>query len=295
MLFFKGKNKKQGQDSTISSNDLLNQGSTPDENAEANIETELSIHPMWAVPNEKLYVLRYLNNECPPLKPNQLSLAGIEINEDAEGNFVVAAFVRNSLESGIKLEETPLLLLDADGTVVGRKAFNLAELGEIPARSSRPWNFIFTKKDLLTDTLPKDGWKLAFELKKKHQLDLAESWEKSLAEADKNNLRELMNKIDPPKQGEVNFLGLQAQLAEDGQLRVTLLVRNGSDKNVKIEKLPLIVEDAAGDTVAQGGFELDHFEVKSNTSKPWTFIFPANLVAKKDPDFSRWKAYPPQK
>lgn len=295
--FFKKKDDKpqlQGEGSAVSSNDLINEAG--EETNEDEVHTSLSLHPTWNLQKQDLYVYQFLNEECPPLKPNQLSLHGISIIQ--EEGFRVSAFIRNSLDKAIKLEETTLVLLDSEGQVIGRKAFNLSEVGEIPAKSSRPWHFFFTKKDLFSEEVPADGWKIAFQLKpssRKHQLELADSWKKSLADNDKKKLEEMVNNLQPPKEGEVNFLGLQAKNSDNGDLHVTMLIRNGSEKNINLEQLPLVIEDATGDVVAKGGFKLDQFNVSANTSKPWTFIFPKSLVTKENIDLSKWKAYPPKK
>ena len=78
------------------------------------------------------------------------------------------------------------------------------------------------------------------------------------------------------------------------QLHTTLLIRNGSEKNIKFEQLPLIVEDASGEVIAKGTFQFEKLEVKANTSKPWTFIFPKELILNEDIDLSKWKVYLPQ-
>ena len=293
-MFFIGKNKKRGRDSVVSSSDLLNEEVTDQANMEEEIETELSILPGSNISQEREYVLRFLNNECTPLKPNQVSLSGVEINSDSAENLIVTAFVRSSLNKAITFQSVPLILLGTEGEVLGKKTFDLSEIGELPPKSSRPWDFVFTKKDLFTDSVPKDGWKLAFEIKKPHSLDLAKSWEQSLAEEDKEKLKQLLNTVQPPKPGEVNFMGIQANINEEGNLHITLLIRNGSDKNIQIQQLPLTVEDATGEIIAQGGFKLEDFEVKANTSKPWTFIFPKSLVTKEQPDLSTWKVQPPK-
>ncbi|MBU8905968.1 accessory Sec system S-layer assembly protein [Desertibacillus haloalkaliphilus] len=297
--FFKKKNgespKMEGSESTVSSEELLDETST--DSSDDEIYTELSIHPEWNIPKEDRYAFQFLNQELPPLKPNQLSLSGINIMQSDDGSYRIAAFVRNSLDKAIKLEDATLVLLDDNDEVLGRKAFNLADVGEIPAKSARPWNFKFTSKDLFTTELPAEGWKLAFQLKptsRKHSLELAESWEKSLAEESKQQLEEMVNKLTPPKAGEVNFMGLKANQAENGDLHVTLLIRNGSEKNVNLEQLPLQVEDASGEVIAKGGFKLEKLQVKANTSKPWTFIFPKSLITKESIDLSKWKAYPPE-
>jgi accessory Sec system S-layer assembly protein len=291
LSFFK-KNKKSGGESTVSSNELLNEV-VQDQDQSTEILTELSIHPSMSIPQEQEYVLRFLNNDLPPLKPNQISLSGIELHPTEVG-LTVSAFVRNSLSRDIQFEETDLSLIGPEGNRLARKTFDLSELGQIPANSSRPWNFYFDKSSLLTESIPANGWKLAFEIKPKHQLELDETWEKSLPIEVKQKLSDMVDQMGVPKEGEINFLGLEAQITDTNDLRITMLIRNGSNKNIKIEQIPLQVEDASNDIIAKGGFKLENFEVKANTSKPWHFIFPKNLLLKENIDLSSWKATPIQ-
>ncbi len=92
----------------------------------------------------------------------------------------------------------------------------------------------------------------------------------------------------------MNFTGFQKQLKEDGSLAVGLFVRNGHAKEIKLEKLPLEIIDAQGQTVCQGTFNLPPLSVKANTSKPWTFTFPKENIKLTNPDLSRWTARIPQ-
>lgn len=289
------KRKKLGKDSSIDSKELMGDGVKLESSQDETVTTTLSYHPDWHVGIEQNYVYRFLNNECPPLKPNQISLAGIDLEKQENGSLKVTVFVRNSLNQAIRLGKTPLLLLDENGDMVAKKQFDLSVLGDIPARSSRPWVFAFAKRDVFSERIPKENWTLAFELKKdKHIVELEDSWEKSLAEEDKEKLRSFAASLTPPKDGEVNFMGIQAKQADNGDLRVVLLIRNGSNKNLSLEKLPLVVEDASGEVVAEGAFTLQPLQVKANTSKPWTFIFPKEMVLKRELDLTKWKAYPPK-
>ncbi|BDG30576.1 accessory Sec system S-layer assembly protein [Parageobacillus thermoglucosidasius] len=287
-FFKKQKQQKDEHDSVVEANELLENSETDSDEEE--VKTELSFHPSWNVSVEERYYYQFLHNQQRPLKKNQISLSGIDLKQVPRG-YVVTAFVRNSLSRPVAFTPTPLLLLGPNNEVLARKVFDLSELGEIPPCCSRPWKFLFEQETLRTSELPLVDWKLAFELPKQkhHSLDLAESWEKSLAAEDKQKLQALVQSLQPPKPGEVNFMGLQAQQTEQGDLHVTLLIRNGSDKNIHIEQLALQVHDASGDIVASGAFSLDHFEVKANTSKPWTFIFPKSLVTKENPDLRSWK------
>jgi accessory Sec system S-layer assembly protein len=286
LSFFKKKNKS-GADSTVSSEELLNETDQVQEKTE--VHTELSIHPSMSIPQEQQYVLRFLNNDLAPLKPNQISLAGIELHETEDG-LVISAFVRNSLPKAITFGNTDLILIGPNGEKLARKSFDLSVLGELPAESSRPWNFTFERFTLTSDNIPREGWKLAFELKPKHRLDLDETWEKNLPAEVKARLTEMLETLPPLQEGEINLLGLEAKMTEQNDLRVTILIRNGSNKNIMLEQIPLQIQDASGEFIARGGFKMENFEVKAHSSKPWNFIFPNNLLLKENLDLSSWKA-----
>jgi accessory Sec system S-layer assembly protein len=295
-FFKRDKNKvaKDGDDSTVDSKALLGEET---ESTGREVKTDLHFPEDMKIGTEERYYYQFLNNELPLLKENQISLSGIELKKE-NGKVFVRAFVRNSLAKSIKIDQTiPILLLGPDDEQYARQVFDLSIMGLIPAESSVPWMFVFEPENVHAEEIPQTDWKLAFELAKPkapHALDLEESWEKSLADPDKERLAQLVNNMTPPKPGEVNFMGIQARKYEDGSLHVTLLIRNGSEKGIKLEQLPLIVEDATGEEIAKGGFKLDELEVKPNTSKPWTFIFPKELILKEEVDLSKWRAYVPQ-
>jgi accessory Sec system S-layer assembly protein len=297
LSFFKWKSKKpkkQGLDSTVESKDVTATEETTVK--EEVVQTRLSIHPDWNLTEEDKYVYQFLNNDCEPLKPNQLSLSGLELRHEAEtGRVIVNALVRSSLNRPIKLEEMTLVLLGPEKELLAKKRFDLSELGELPPASSRPWNFVFEPSTVKAAELPESGWTLAFQLKPAHKMDLEESWEQALPEEEKEKLRELVEKqLTPPQEGEVNFMGLQIRQDDNQSLHVSVLIRNGSEKDVTFQQIPLIVEDASGEIIATGGFHLNDFTVKAYTTKPWTFIFPKELIQKEAMDLSTWKVYPKQ-
>ncbi|MEI4831321.1 accessory Sec system S-layer assembly protein [Bacillus sp. FJAT-53711] len=292
MLSFLKKAKKKGKDTAVSSAQLFGQEEATAHNK--TIKPVLYFHPSWGeVGQEQKYIYQFLHKELPSLQENQISLAGIEI-ENQDDSYHVAAFIRSSVPKPIKFEATTLLLLNKDEQVCARKTFDLSGLGDIPAKVNMPWVFTF-EKDTMTDAaLSHTDWQLAFEIKGEHQLDLDPTWETRLPEEGKKQLRELVANLTPPTEGEINFLGLQARKQENGDLHATILMRNGCNRNIHLEQLPLHILDASGDIVAQGSFTLTNFEIKANSTKPWTFLFPSSLVTKEDIDLSAWKAVVPQ-
>lgn len=288
--------RKQKQDEVVEKSQPVSDKESLE--SEELVQTTLSFHPDWELTSQEKYVYKYKHQQLPPLKKNQVSITGTKLINYNDG-FVVVAFLRNTLPKAIRFEAVDLLLLDETGQAIAKKQFELDGLGELPSMTCRPWRFLFAKEDQLIEKMPEDGWKIAFELKKEtkkpHQLDLAESWENQISPVQKEHLEKLIDSLPALSPGEVNFMGLEAKKTSENNLAVSVLIRNGSEKNINLEQIPLIVEDADGDIVCQGGFKLEQFEVKANTSKPWTFIFPKELIQKDEPDLSSWKVYPPQK
>lgn len=292
--FFK-QAKKTGSDSTIGSEEIID-GATTFSDTDV-IETTLSMHPEWDVPQEQDYVFRFLSNELEPLKPNQISLSGIDIDVDpADGSWLVKAFFRSSLDQQIAVGSVELMLLDEEGNTLASDEFDLAELGDIPARSARPWVFVFTKDNIFAEQPPTKDWKLAFNVQSMvpHKLELEQAWEDGLTDEQKEGLATVVEGLPKLKPREVNISGFQVKEQDDGGIAASVFIRNGHSKQINIEKLPLELLDAAGDLVATGSFELASLSVKANTSKPWTFIYPKELIQKAEPDLSRWTVRVPQ-
>jgi len=296
-LFKKG--DKVGKDSAVDSSSVVKtSGDTSKKGANREVITKLSFHPEWDVPQEQKYVFNFLANDLAPLKPNQLSLSAINIEPSmANGSWNVKAFFRSSLTEAIELGEIELLILDKDDNRIASHYFDFKELGVIPAESARPWIFTFPASSITADEVPEEGWKISFNLLslRGHQLDLDETWKKQLPRDQQEKLAEIVK--DLPKLGktEVNFTGLQAKINNDGSLHTSIFIRNGHDKAINLEQLPLEITDARNVVVAKGSFKLDPvLTVLPNTSKPWTFIFPKELVDVKGIDLSRWSARVPQ-
>jgi|SRR5699024_2008902 len=256
------------------------------------IKTTLSIPKEWKITDEERYVYAFHNTQSPKLKKNQISIYGMELLRQSNKSIMITALIRSTVIKPIQFEDTTIILSDPNNEPIARKVFNLKKLGSLPPNSARPWEFIFEEKDFLTDmNEPIENWSLGFEIKRKHHLDLEKSWAKSIAPETKSALEKIVDEAPSLKPGEVNFMGINANLKDNGELAVTILIRNGMDKTINLEKIPLGIKDANGEEIARGSFTLNNFQVKANTSKPWSFIFPKNMVKQEEMDLSRWQAY----
>lgn len=291
-MFGKKKNKNNEQEKAVSLEEAME--NIEETASDDEIETELSIPEDWNIKTEERYVYAFHNSESPKLKLNQISIYKVEVTQLTNKGFSVSALIRSTVQKPIQFGNTTILLLDAEQKPIARKEFDLSKLGTLPPNSARPFVFSFMPQDLIkkVNLVDEEDWSLAFELKKKHQLDLPDSWKNAIDDKTKASLEKIVSNAAPLKPGEVNFMGINAKQKENKDLVVTLLIRNGSDKNVTFQQIPLAVKDASNEVVAKGSFKLDNFEVKSNTSKPWTFIFPASMLEKEELDLSRWQAFP---
>ncbi|KAB8133093.1 accessory Sec system S-layer assembly protein [Gracilibacillus oryzae] len=287
----KRRKSKANDEQEINAADVLGED-VGTETGDEEIETTLSIHPSWNLPEEEKYVFAFHNSDAKPLKPNQISITTVDL-EERKHEFQFITLIRHSVNKAINLRTANIVLLDDEKRTIIKKSFDLSSVGKLPAKSSRPWKFTFSKKELAKiNAEPNSNWTIAFELKKKHQLDLEDSWKESLAQDSIEQLEKIVESAKPLKAGEVNFMGIEAKLMEDNQLSVTILIRNGAERDLNIEKLPLMVTDASGEVIAKGGFQFETLTIKANTSKPWRFLFPASLLLKDaaEIDLSKWQA-----
>lgn len=262
--------------------------------------TELSLHQAWelSLTAEQKYSFSFMAAELPPIKEGNITLAGISLIPHDEG-IEIAAFIRNGTPNPVTLNPMNLVVLIKNNELFARQAFDLTEIGEIPPYHARPWSFVFKRENFVQVDVLLESWKLAFELAEKklvlpQQLELEESWIKTLSDDQKESLIQLAKQLPPLNHGEVNIQCVQLIKSDDGSFRALLLFRNGSDNSLDFHQLPLALYDATGEKVAEGIFELGDFTVNANTSKPWMFIFPPKSIVKVDPDFSRWRVQIPQ-
>ncbi|MGV3465011.1 MAG: SLAP domain-containing protein, partial [Heyndrickxia sp.] len=204
------------------------------------ISTKLTYHPDWELSLPEKYAFQFHHQKLPDLETNQIQISGIHL-EEYEDFFMVTAFIRQSLEKPITFELLDLIVLDGDQNIIARETFDMEKFGELPAFGCRPWKFIFDEDSkLIEGPFPTENWSIVFEIKQKedkleHSLDLDPNWENGLSVEQKEHLLQLVENLPPVKENEINFTGIQAARNENQDLIITLLIRNGSMKDISIE------------------------------------------------------------
>lgn len=222
-----------------------------------------------------------------------MSISGIKYL-DRDGELVVEALIQNTVPKALNIQEVDLIVLDENNQPAAKKCFSFDQLGELPASSCTPWRFSFASIDRLSDAAASDQWKILFELKMKSKeevLDLEPNWEERLIGEKKAHLESLLENL--PKLGpkEVNICGVELTFLDNQALEAIVLIRNGTSQEIKISQLSLTIEDASGEIVCQGQFNLDSLTIRPKSAKPWAFVYPADMVLKHKPDLSNWRIF----
>lgn len=258
------------------------------------VDTKLHYPPFWDISTKDRYILQFRHKRLAKLKQGQISITGLKFFEAGDGDIIVDAFIRNTVDQPVRIEAVDLVLYDEQNQLAAKGRFSLDELGELPPFTCTPWQFLFSAEDRVSDVIASDQWKIMFQLKtrsNKEVLDLDPDWEGRITAEQRTQLENMLTKLPPVGPKEVNISGVEIKFLENQSLQVVVLIRNGTAKNLQVSQLPLTVEDAAGDVVCQGQFQLSPLTVKSRGAKPWAFVYPANLILKKNPDLSRWKIF----
>lgn len=254
------------------------------------IKTKLSILPEQHITDEEFNLYLASNENSPKLRPDQISIYGITLNQLDNNRLQAKALVRSTVKKSIQFKQPIIALLDENQKPIAKKVFDLSLLGSIQPNTARPWTFTFPPNSILNHVrFNKNNWSLAFEKKPKHQLDLEDEKENIISESIIKAFEDVIAKAPPLKSDEVNVMGLSVKVKNNAELHVVILFRNGSNKDITFNQIPLEVKDARNDVIAKGTFKLEGLTVKANTSKPATFTFPSSAIIKDNLDLSSWK------
>lgn len=220
-------------------------------NKEEGRQLTLVIDDAMGIPKEDEYVFRYHAKRLPPLLDNQLSIELLNVESIGHDLSIVALF-RNTLPSSFEINELPVLLLDANNVPIARKVLGRSELPSFEAWTSKPVYLDFFLDEMFGEVESYDSLRLVFQMNPIDPLQPVSPEEE--AKFSKSAWQQLMRtNISTPPVGENEFnLMLVSVEKEETNVTATILLRNGYDRHLNVEKLPLELvsgEDVVGFTV----------------------------------------------
>ena len=99
------------------------------------------------------------------------------------------------------------------------------------------------------------------------------------------------NKLPLLKAGDVNIEVFKTEKCLDNSISIIALIRNGCDKIITLEKLPMKVEDSQGEIIAKGRFDTENVTVNPHKARIYEFIITEDYIVNKDYDINNCKVY----
>ena len=170
----------------------------------------------------------------------------------------------------------------------------MKDLGIIPPMGGRPYKVYFNKKNVFVEKIPEDDWSIKFEKRikalKTVNVEL-EGLPQNLSYEMREEIMNYFNKLPLVKKGDVSLSTVKLSRNNDDSISIVLMIRNGTDKQIKIEKLPISIKDEEQNFIGGGLFEIDNIEVNPNKARVYNFVLKPEKIVNKEADLSKCKVY----
>lgn len=283
MGIFNGKSNKE-----IPQNKL--EDSKIESKSENEVELKLSLESIEdsiASELQKEYLKEDLE-KLPPIKKGELNVSTDYIYDDGT-SIEAKVFIRNGFESPINLEYLPLVIRNKNGSIILEQVFDLRDTEEIPPFSARPIKITFEKQDISIEKISHEQYEVCFS-GKLNQIQYADieldEIPNNLSEEEIRLITSFVNKEHRVEVGKVNITTFSIALQKNGQLLISLMISNGADQKVEINKIPITVSDKSGRILASGVFEMNNLVVGSKKARIQNVAFDTGLKVENDIDMN---------
>jgi SLAP domain-containing protein len=245
-----------------------------------NIETKLSLPENLdnIVSDVQKEILNDEVAQLSPIKENDINISTVYVFENKD-NIEAKVYFRNGLSRKINFEYLPLIMVNSKDEIIAKKTFNLKEMGDFPPDSARPWKLFFDKSEVNMNKFSPEDCKVIFDTGLKAvkyapiTLDEDSVGEKKYV----SMFQDFMKTLPGVKRDNISISKFKIALQEQGKIIVTLIVRNGCNKSINIEKLPITIKDEKGTIVASGIFETNGLKVEPMKARVCNFTFNTNV------------------
>lgn len=257
------------------------------------VDTKLSIHPEIEdrLSNFQKECLTDEISALPPIKEGDVNVSTDYIF-DMGDSYEASIFIRNGLVKDINLENVPFMIVDSEGKVLASKIFDLREVGDIPAGTVRPWKIYFSKNEVSLEAQDLRELKIVFDTRIKAEATVKVEYEnlpEQVSVKNKEKYTKFLESLPLLRKGQVSISTYDVYKMREGGIAVTIVIRNGSNKTINVEKLPVTIIDAEGEMTASGMFYLKDVSISPYKAKIYNFNFEENEINKADADLSEWK------
>lgn len=187
--------------------------------------------------------LNNINKEN-PLKENQINLATTYFLNNGN-ELEVGFFIRNTMKSALSLEVINLAVQSSKGDIIATLQCNLKEIGTMPSCTGTPYSLKFTLNEGAIYNKDEE-YKITFVnfngLKGfRSVVTDIENMPLDITFEEEEEIRKFEKSLNTLKKDEINIAIFKLVKDDDGSINITLLVRNGYDNEIKLERLPITI------------------------------------------------------
>ncbi len=183
-------------------------------------------------------------NEIKPLGENQINLATTYILKK-ENELELGIFIRNTMKSSLSLETIDLAVQSSKGDIIATVQCDLKGLGAMPSCTGTPYTLKFSLNEG-TIYNKDEEYKVIFvngdELKGFRSVETEiENMPIDISFEEEEALISFAKTLTTLKKDEVNISIFDIIKTDNGGIDITLLIRNGYNKNIELNRLPITI------------------------------------------------------
>lgn len=235
--------------------------------------------------------LKEINSKF-PLKENNIDIRqNYFIRND--NTIEVGFFIRNALKSSVSFEKTPLILQDKDGNKILAETFDFKGHGVIPGLSAKPFVVKFEINDSININ---DGEEYTIKFDEANIFNAFSSVKTEIENIpldisfdEEQGIRDFANNLETLKKDQIDISLYKLSYTKIKGIECSVVIRNGYDRDINIEKLPIRVLNEDGEVVARRLFESTENSLKLSAKKSIfiKFIMFPDEVIDKNVDLSK--------
>lgn len=258
------------------------------------VDIKLSLTPeMEVVMSEvqKDYLEEEMVEAIPKIEKGQVNISGVYAYKDGD-QWEVKFYIVNGLNQQLNFEKVPLKIITSAGEEIAYQVFNLKGIGNIPPYSARPAKVYFNKENVFVDEIKHGDWKITFDanIKGVTYADIEfENFPEQMEEKDKNAFNEFLKNIPKIEKGEVSINLFTMIQYKNGDILITLVLRNGLNKEIKIEELPLTLRDENEDIVFSSIYRLEDFKISPQKARILSVVVKKDILLNEEVDLTKAK------
>lgn len=230
---------------------------------------------------QKEYLEEELREAITSVKEGQINIAGIYAFDQGD-EVEVKAYLANGLSKNINFEDVPIYIINSKNEKLAYQIFDLSGEGDIPSGKAIPVKLNFKKENVFVDKIPQDDWKLVFgsnDVKGVRYVNIElESIPEGIEESEIKVFQEFLESLPKLERGQGSISVFTITQYENGDLLMTLLVRNATDEAVTMTKMPITLKTEEGERILSGVFEIENFTVNPYKARVLSLIFKKEVI-----------------